>query len=90
MTDIKSELVRLETKLSDHQKAFEKHEMRDDKRFNGLSDDFKVMREENKEEHRLMRSAINGLQVRLAWLFGVGIAVVTVAEWLLSVYKDTA
>lgn len=88
--DIKSKVIRLETSLADHQKAFEKHEMRDDKRFTGLSDDVKVMHEENKEEHRLMRTAINSLQIRLAWLFGIGIAVVTIAEWFLSIYKDAS
>ena len=88
LIDIKAEIVRLETKLADHQLAFEKHENRDDKRFNGLSEDFKVFRSENKKEHQLLHTAISSLQVRLAWLFGVGIALVTVGEWLISIYKD--
>ena len=85
--EIKAELVRLETKLMDHQKTFEKHEARDDKRFNGLSDDFKVFRSENRDQHEHLRELIGGLHAKLAWIFGIGIAMVTVAQWLLEIYK---
>jgi hypothetical protein len=89
--EVTAYLVKLEASLDAHKTALDKHEDYDDKRFQDLKNGIKIIWEDSKEDHKLTRSLVEGvqgkvenLQGKIAWFGGVLAASLLVAEWFIS------
>ncbi len=88
LSEIKAKVVKLEADLAAHQRAFERHESRDDARFAGLVDQVEDFNVRNTEQHESIREVLLKLQLRLAWLWGVGFTLVSLAQLLSFFQKE--
>jgi len=84
LDEMKAQLVKLDSDLANHQRAFDKHEMLDEQRFSGIVADTKEYRTENTQQHDAIKTQLQMFGNRLSWIVGIGVAVITLIQLVLS------
>lgn len=86
LKEIRDRVIKLEADLAAHQHAFEKHEKRDNERFKDLGDSVHDLHSQNSQQHDSIRAILVKLQLKMAWLFGVGFAFITIVQTAIHFY----
>ena len=90
LKEIRDKVIKLEADLAAHQNAFEKHEKRDNERFKELGDKVERFTSDNYDQHTSIRAILVKLQLKMAWVFGAGFALITIVQVAIHLYTQTA
>ena len=90
LIEIRDKVIKVEADLAAHQHAFEKHEKRDNERFKELGENVHELSYNNSTDHQGIRAILVKLQLKLAWLFGVGFALITIVQVVVHLYTQSS